>query len=196
MSYDADFSLRGLNVDFDQILSLLESNDRWKTEHIIPSLSILGRIDEIMASVRQMNRKGHLETTTFEYEGMPLIVPTEGEMIKIKSIALLARSAVRDYVDLAALVEHFGLEKSMEALNDLDRVCHLDNVQSPSKLLHTKLSTPAPKDLPKINLKNYKKLLPKWQSWDYVAGILKRFSIVLSDSFREDPNQTHRGPRP
>jgi hypothetical protein len=31
MSYDADYSMRGLNVNFDEILRRLESESGWKT---------------------------------------------------------------------------------------------------------------------------------------------------------------------
>ncbi|MDR1079683.1 MAG: hypothetical protein LBQ79_01625 [Deltaproteobacteria bacterium] len=137
-----------------------------------------------------------METTTFEHWGMKLVVPTEAELIKIKSVAILARNATRDFIDLAALAEHSGPEKTIAALKDLDRVCHLDNSQSALQLLQIMLLNPVPKELNEINFKNYKEILPKWQNWDFVAGVLKRLAMDISDCLHPESDPRPSGPRP
>jgi hypothetical protein len=53
-----------------------------------------------------------------------------------------------------------------------------------------------PKDINEINFKNYKNLSPKWQSWDFISGILKSVAENLSDAVCQESEPAPRGPRP
>ncbi|MDR1166325.1 MAG: hypothetical protein LBO66_10775 [Deltaproteobacteria bacterium] len=196
VSYGVDYAMKGLDYNYYEILSQLDSIAGWKRIWTKPRQAILGSLDGIKVSVRRLSRTEPLETFSFEYKGIQIVLLTEAELIKSKSVAILFRSVVRDYLDLAALVEHSGPEKSIKALNDLDRARHMENDQSALRILQTKISNPAPEDIKKINFKNYKKLIPKWRTWEYTVRVLKRLAMDLSESTRDKSTPRPSGPRP
>ncbi|MDR1165421.1 MAG: hypothetical protein LBO66_06035 [Deltaproteobacteria bacterium] len=69
----------------------------------------------------EVSRAEPFELVTIARKGKKLVIPTEAEIIRIKSIAIIQWDATRDYLDLAALFEKAGSAKTISALKDLDR---------------------------------------------------------------------------
>ena len=84
MSRDADHVLGDLRLRFDEVLAELESVAGWKPARMTRPVQILGSLDGIETGVRQLIRDEPLETMTLEHRGMPLTIPTEAEILRIK----------------------------------------------------------------------------------------------------------------
>jgi hypothetical protein len=195
MSYDIDHWIGDLKTNFVDVLSTLESANGWNTAWTKGLLSILGTIDGVKASIRHVPITSSLETITVNYKGMTFVIPTEAEIIRMKSLAVVMRHLTRDFIDLAALTEHFGSQKTIVALNQLDRLFPLPNNQSTLQLLRDTLSNPAPKDFKQINFKNYRNLSPQWQNWENTVSILKQLAINFHNTEHEDAEPPSHSPR-
>jgi hypothetical protein len=112
MSFDADLWKDDLYLVFNETADQLVSSNHWKTKWLHDPTSILGFIDGIKASVWQLSRPEPLETVTVQHNGMKLVIATEEETIRIKSMAVILRGSTRDYIDLAALFENAGPRKN------------------------------------------------------------------------------------
>ncbi|MBI4580055.1 MAG: hypothetical protein HY718_10160, partial [Planctomycetes bacterium] len=108
MSYDADHVLPDLRSRFDEVLAQLESVAGWRTARVKRPVLILGNLDGIETGVRQLTRDQPLQTQEVSVGDVRLRVPTEAEMLRIKSVLILKRNATRDYLDFAALAERLG----------------------------------------------------------------------------------------
>ena len=53
--------------------------------------------------------------------GHDVVLPTLPEVLRIKAFLCLERNATRDYLDLAALATHMGIDAAGEALWCMDR---------------------------------------------------------------------------
>ncbi len=88
---------------FDEVLMILESVAGRKTPRLQRPVQILGSRDGIETGVRLLIRDGPLKTTVVNYHGDLIRSPTEGEILRIKSVLILKRNATRDYLDFVAL---------------------------------------------------------------------------------------------
>jgi hypothetical protein len=177
--------LADLRTRFDQVLAELESVAGWKTARVQRPVQILGSLDGIETGVRQLIRETPLETTQIVWLGVPLTVPTPGEMLRIKGVLILRRNATRDYLDFIALAEHIGLDQVVEALCPFDRLYPQPNQESALQQLQIQLANPLPYDLDETNLAEYKNLDPKWQDWSYVKVMCARCATVIFDRVRD-----------
>lgn len=182
-SRDADHVLTDLRSRFDEVLAQLESVAGWKTARVQRPVQILGSLDGIDTGVRQLIRETPLETMVFDYHGERLTIPTEGEILRIKSVLILKRNATRDYLDFVALADHIGDEKVAQALQSFDQLYQQDNGESPLQQLQVQLANPVPYDLDDISpdLAEYKNLAPRWHDWSTVKGTCARLSAVIFD---------------
>lgn len=181
LSVDADHVLTDLRERFDQALAELESVAGWKTARVTRPVQILGSLDGIETGVRQLIREEPLETTSIEYLGQELTVPTEAEILRIKGVLILKRNATRDYLDFVALAEHMGAEKMVEALRPFDRLYPQPNDESALQQLQIQLAEPLPYDLEELNLAEYKNLDPRWRDWDAVKAACADYAILIFD---------------
>src|SRR5215475_5172206 len=114
-SFAHDHVLTDLSERFDMVLEALESEGEWVTNRVQPGKIILGQLGEIEAGVRQMIRKRPLETTRLTLpSGRILRVPTVEETLRIKAFLVVRRYRTRDYLDVAALAEHYGVGQSAD----------------------------------------------------------------------------------
>jgi hypothetical protein len=72
LSRDADHVLTDLRVRFGAVLNQLKSVAGWKTARVQRPVQILGSLDGIETSVRQLIREQSLETMVFEHAGEKL----------------------------------------------------------------------------------------------------------------------------
>jgi len=193
VSYDADHVLVDLRAHFDSILKDLESVAGWKTARIKPPVLILGSLDGIETGIRQLIRSEPLETCEVYARGQKITVPTRNEILRIKAALVLKRNATRDYLDFAALACSMGIEKTMEALQEFDRLYPQENQESPLHQLAIQLASPLPFDLEGMDLKTFKNLETKWTCWENVVEQCVVVSGAIFDSLDMEEDW---GPQP
>ena len=174
-SLDHDHVVVDLEQRFDSILENLEALGDWSTARAQPGKIILGELSGIETGVRQLLRRRPLETAKIQVQGMPLVVPTAAEILRIKGWLALSRNQTRDYLDVAALADRIGLDEAAALLRDIDDY-YADINKRPeavSTQLARQLADPRPRDAEVTEqLARYKALDPRWQDWSTVKEVL------------------------
>jgi len=179
LSTDDDHVLTDLKQNFDEILAQLESVAGWTTARVTRPVQILGSLDGIETGIRQLIRQEPLETTTVLIGTHRITVPTEAEILRIKAVLVLKRNATRDYLDTAALVDHLGRSRTIQALRCFDELYPQSNGQSALQQLEVQLAQPAPFDLDVTELPQYKNLASKWHTWKSVIDASRECAIWI-----------------
>ncbi|MBF0456981.1 MAG: hypothetical protein HQK99_03700 [Nitrospirae bacterium] len=181
LSFDHDHVLPDLRERFDAVLSELEAVSGWETARVKRPVLILGSLDGVETGVRQLRRTKPLETTVMRVGGHELVLPALPEVLRIKAFLCLQRNATRDYLDLAALAAHIGVEAACDALWSMDEL--YPQKSGGEWVVRTQLiqqlSAPQPYDLDEIDLAEYKGVRPPFDSWGYVAGMCGKLSDWL-----------------
>lgn len=175
-SSDHDHVVADLADRFEMVLEAVEGDEGWATNRVTPGKAILGNLDGIETGVRQMIRKVPLEVAQLTLpSGEELTVPTVEEALRIKGFLVVRRNQTRDYLDLAALSEHLGVEDAAEVLTRIDDY-YADQAQSEDGIasqLVRQLSQPAPADSSVTEqLSSYRRLRARWHEWDAVCDVL------------------------
>lgn len=175
-SRDHDHVVADLADRFEMVLEAVENDKGWATNRVTPGKVILGNLDGVEAGVRQMIRKVPLEVTTVGLpSGGEVTVPTEEETLRIKAFLVVRRNQTRDYLDLAALSEHLGVDRATEVLARIDDYYadqHGEGDGVASQLLR-QLSDPQPADRSVIDqLSSYRRLRRRWSDWSAVTEVL------------------------
>jgi hypothetical protein len=172
VSFDDDHVLTDLRERYDHVLQALEETDGWVTARVRPPVLILGRLDGIETGIRQLIRRKPLEVETVKVARRPLRVPTLPEIFRIKAWLVLRRNATRDYLDVVALAEQLGADAAGVVLT-LDEY-YADQIGPGGARIATQfakqLAEPLPYDLSEVDLAHYRKLRPRWRSWDRVVA--------------------------
>jgi hypothetical protein len=179
LSRDADHILPDLRDRFDQVLAELEAVAGWHTARVKRPVLILGSLDGIETGVRQLIREQPLETQEIAVSGVRLVVPTEEELLRIKAVLILKRNATRDYLDFAALSERLGSDRVKKGLDSLDELYPQSSDESALQQLQVQLANPMPYDLEDTDLREYRRLHPKWHDWNRVKEICATIAIDL-----------------
>lgn len=184
-SYDHDRILEDLRDRFDTVLDALEREGEWVTNRVVPGKIILGELGDIEAGVRQLIRRRPLETVTYVLPtGGELTVPTQAEVLRIKAFLIVKRNQVRDYLDVAALADRYGLEDAAAVLSQIDDFYtdpDRDDVPVRSQLKR-QLSQPSPKDSRTIRqLRTYKGLAEEWQDWTSTEQVLAELAELMRE---------------
>jgi hypothetical protein len=167
-SFDHDHVITELEKHYDDATATLESIVGWRTKRRVRGKLILGAIDGIEAGLRNLRRSAPLETTVIELGGNRTVtVPTIEEMLRIKAFLVVERNATRDYLDVAALSHHLGLQRGAEALESMNELYAEFAGEGGSMLatVVTKLASPDPFDLTDVDLTEYKGITPPWNDW-------------------------------
>lgn len=194
VSIDADHIITDLREHFDEVLAHLESIAGWKTARIRRPVMILGSLDGIETGVRQLIRERPLETMQVSWRGSDITLPTEAEMLRIKSVLILKRNATRDYLDFVALADHMGEPATIQALQCFDELYPQQSGESALQQLQVQLGNPAPYDLEDTRLAEYKHLDPKWHDWATVTAVCARIAVHLFDAVAEKQEARRRTP--
>ena len=175
-SSDHDHVLADLADRFEMVLEAVEEDEGWATNRITPGKVILGSLDGIEAGVRQMIRKAPLEIATVSLpSGAEVTVPTIEETLRIKAFLIVRRNQTRDYLDLAALSEHIGVDPAAEVLALIDDYYADQRGQGDgvASQLVRQLSDPQPADRKVIDqLSSYRRLRQRWSDWSAVTEVL------------------------
>lgn len=173
-SYDHDHVLTDLADRFDAVLGALEADPEWVLNRAVPGKILLGTLGDIEAGIRQLIRRRPLETQVVAIAGGATVVaPTPEEALRIKTYLLVKRNQTRDYIDVAALADRFGVQWGAATLASID--AYYDEGErgenSVAAQVVRQLGQPRPADSrTTANLGQYKELAPQWQSWDTVVS--------------------------
>jgi hypothetical protein len=177
-SFDHDHVVADLNARFDTVLEAIEATEGWVTNRVTPGKIILGELGDIESGVRQLIRSRPLEVTEVELpSGQRLRVPTPDETLRIKGYLIVRRNQVRDYLDVAALSDRYGLPHSGHVLAGIDQY-YADQrgpeAEGVATQLARQLAEPRPADQRTIRqLGSYKGLDARWTSWENVTGVCR-----------------------
>jgi hypothetical protein len=180
-----DHVLVDLSVRFDTVLEAIEATEGWVTNRVTPGKIILGELGDIESGVRQLIRSRPLEVTEVELtSGQKLRVPTPDETLRIKGYLIVRRNVVRDYLDVAALSDRYGIPHSGQVLARID-LYYTDQrgpeAEGVATQLARQLAAPCPADRRTIGqLGNYKSLDPRWASWETVTGVCQSLAVEMT----------------
>jgi len=182
-STDHDHVLADLADRFDAVLGALEADPEWVLNRAVPGKILLGSLGDIEVGIRQLIRKRPLETQVVEVPGgETLVAPTPEETLRIKAYLLVKRNQTRDYIDVAALADRFGTQWAADTLADID--AYYDEGEPGENVVAAQvlrqLGRPRPADSrTTANLRRYKNLNPKWQSWAEVVSQCHRVADAM-----------------
>lgn len=178
LSTDHDHVVGDLADRFEMVLDAVEADDGWATNRVTPGEVILDNLDGIEAWLRQLIRRVPLETATIRLpSGAKLRVPTEDETLRIKAFLIVRRNQTRDYLDVAALADHAGIEHAAAVLARIDDYYADQRASSDgvATQLVRQLSDPRPADPSVIGqLGRYKRLRVRWADWNEVRQTLSK----------------------
>ena len=180
-SHDADHVLPDLRDRFAMVLQQLEAVSGWKTARVRPPVLVPGSLDGIETGVRQLIRSQPLETTVIEHRGIPITIPTDAEILRIKAVLILQRNATRDYLDFTALAMRMNAQSLVSAMEPFDRLYPQDNGQSPLQQLLAQLSNARPGDLTATGTGIYRNLAPELLDWNTVSQTCAKIAQSLFD---------------
>jgi hypothetical protein len=174
-STDHDHVLADLADRFEMVLEAVEEDEGWATNRVTPGEVILGNLDGIEAGVRQMIRRAPLEVAVVALSsGAKVTVPTDEETLRIKAFLIVRRNQTRDYLDLAALSDHLGVDRAAETLARIDDYyADQHDGDGVASQLVRQLSDPRPADPSVIEqLSSYRRLSRRWSDWSAVSDAL------------------------
>ena len=184
-SFDHDHVLADLVDRYQAVLEAVEATEGWATSVRAskPPFTIMGRLGGVEAGLRQMRRTRPLETAQVVVGDEAVVVaPTEPEILRVKAFLVVQRNVVRDYLDVVALTEHLGLDRSVEVLSDIDAY-YEDRSGEPGSVLTSlvvALADPRPRDTEVIaELPRYKGLAERYHSWAAVIAVCQSLALRL-----------------
>src|SRR6266851_5357926 len=183
-SFDHDHVLADLGARFVTVLEAIEATDGWVTNRVTPGKVILGELGDIESGVRQLIRNRPLELTEVTLpSGHALRVPTPDETLRIKGYLVVRRNQVRDYLDVAALSDRYGISHSADVLGHIDAYYSDQRGPEPEGVatqLARQLAAPRPADARTIQqLGQYKDLDVRWTDWGNVTEVCRSVAVEM-----------------
>ncbi len=154
------------------------------TNRVTPGKVILGELGDIESGVRQLIRKRPLEVTEVGLpSGHVLRAPTPDETLRIKGYLIVRRNRVRDYLDVAALSERYGISHAADVLGHID-TCYSDQRDSGADGVATQLARqladPRPADTRTLQqLDRCKGLDTRWTDWNNVTDVCRSVAVEM-----------------
>ncbi len=184
-SFHDDHVVADLRERFAAVLAVLEETDGWRTARVRPPVLILGSLDGVETGIRQLRRRRPLEV---EEAGLPdgrrVRVPTLEEALRVKAWLVLDRNATRDHLDVVALADRLGVALAARVLLGLDDY-YADQLGEGGARVATQvakqLADPRPYDLSAVDLAAYRRLEPRWRSWDAVVAASGALASAMLD---------------
>jgi hypothetical protein len=180
-SFDHDHVMSNLRERFDTVLAELEAAAGWETARVQRPVLILVSLDGVQTGIRQLRRSRPLETTVVRVGEHDATLPTLPEVLRIKSHLCVTRNATRDYLDLAALTSHMGIDAASKALWSMDELYPQKNSDpwAVRTQLVMQLAGPSPHDLQGDDLSEYKGVHSPFDHWSHVAEVCGKLSDQL-----------------
>lgn len=182
-SFDHDHVLSDLSERFDAVLDAVEATEGWVTNRLVPGKLILGEIGDIETGIRQLRRRRPLEVREAELpSGQRLRVPTADEILRVKAYLIVRRNRTRDYLDVAALADRYGLEHAAHVLATIDEY-YADQHEGGDGVatqLARQLAEPRPRDARMTRqLGRYKRLERRWHDWSSVVAVCNALADLM-----------------
>jgi|GEM_PF-211491 len=182
-STDIDNVTPLLKQEFDVVAEQLDKWDGWKTHRLNRPVIILGERHQVELGVRQQRRTIPIESELKD----GLLIPTLDEALRIKAYLLATRKATRDYLDVAALSDKLGPERTVSALRPLNYIYHkacgnLSALSQFSSAVHE-----APADFGDVNLSDYKGIISPYNKWSHVSAVCSRVGTTMFEAEMTDP---------
>jgi hypothetical protein len=136
-----------------------------------------GKLDNVESTIRDQTRSGPLETAIEVGPSGKVVVPTLGEMLRIKAWLVISRNAARDYRDTAAIAERLGSKIAVSALAALDGLYPQSNGASALQQLARQLSEPCPFASDESDGSRVAK--PPWHGWPFVFRRCRMLAVEL-----------------
>jgi len=177
--------LQDLSDRFDAVLEAIEATDGWVTNRVTPGKIILGELGDIESGVRQLIRSRPLEVAEVSLpSGQVLRVPTPDETLRIKGYLIVRRNQVRDYLDVTALSDKYGIGHAADVLRHIDAYYSDQRGPGPEGVatqLARQLADPRPADTRTIGqLGRYKGLDARWVDWGNVTGVCRSLAVEMT----------------
>jgi hypothetical protein len=184
-SFDHDHVLQDLSDRFDAVLEAIEATDGWVTNRVTPGKIILDELGDIESGVRQLIRSRPLEMAEVSLpSGQVLRVPTPDETLRIKGYLIVRRNQVRDYLDVAALSDKYGIAHAADVLRHVDAYYTDQRGPGPEGVatqLARQLADPKPADVRTIGqLGRYKGLDARWADWGNATGVCRSLAVEMT----------------
>ncbi len=173
--FSYDHVLADLSDRYDAVLDALEREGDWVTNRTAYGKIVLGELGGIETGVRQLIRARPLEIEQHRLPGgRTVMVPTIAEIIRIKAFLIVKRNQTRDYLDLAALADRFGIDATASILSGIDNF-YADQAPDDGTVaaqVAAQLASPRPKDSRTVSrLDQYKGLAKRWHDWSQVVSV-------------------------
>jgi hypothetical protein len=115
--------------------------------------------------------------------GQSLRVPTPDETLRIKGYLIVRRNQVRDYLDVAALSERYGIPHAAQVLRHIDDYYSDQRGPEPAGVatqLARQLADPRPADARTVRqLGQYKGLDARWADWKNVTDVCGSLAVEM-----------------
>lgn len=168
---------------FDVILDALEREGEWVTNRTAYGRIILGELGGIETGIRQLIRARPLETEQYNLpDGRTLTIPTADEILRVKAFLIVKRNQARDYLDVAALADRFGIERAASTLSRIDEFYADRNPEEGTVAVQVaaQLADPHPKDSRTTGrLTDYKGLAARWHDWGQVVSVCRQVADLM-----------------
>jgi hypothetical protein len=172
VSLDVDFVSPLLAERFDDVENALLGMDDFSIARIRRPVLILGSLDGDEIGLRQLRRAEPLDAV--EVDG--LWIPTLAELLRVKSFLLSDRRAVRDFIDVCALVRTAGLEAALTAMEPFDALYGGVSTAGPL-LAFAEAAHDQPVDLDDFNPASWRSLAPAYRDIQRVLTEVRNFAV-------------------
>jgi len=177
VSLDVDFVSPFLASRFDDVENALLGMDDFAVARIRRPVLILGALDGDEIGLRQLRRKQPLDAV--EVDG--LWVPTLPELIRVKAFVLSDRRAVRDYIDVCALVRTAGLSAAVAAMESFDPL-YDGLTQAGALTAFAEAAHDEPADITSVDLSRWRSLDPAYRDISQVLKELCEFAVLVIEA--------------
>jgi hypothetical protein len=176
VSLDVDFVSPLLRERFDEVEDFLAGMPGFRIARIRRPVLILGQIGDDELGLRQLRRAEPLDAV--QVQG--LWIPSLPEMIRVKSFVLSDRRAVRDFIDVCALVRCAGIDQALEAMRDFDSLYQGLTAAGPLTAF-AEAAHDDPADAAEVDLRTWRLLDPQYAKLSEVVGCVREFALRVID---------------
>lgn len=186
VSLDVDFVSPFLSERFDEVEDALLAIDDFTIARLRRPVLILGSMDGDEIGIRQLRQSEPLDAV--EVNG--LWVPTLPELLRVKAYVLSDRRAVRDFIDVCALVRTAGLQDSLSAMEPFDDL-YGGLAHAGALITFAEAAHDDPIDLADVDPVSWRSLDPGYRDLAQVIQEVRQFAVsaVEADAARRDSGE-------
>jgi|694.fasta_scaffold44364_5 hypothetical protein len=181
VSLDVDFVSPLLAERFDDVENALAGMEDFSIARVRRPVLILGALDGDEIGLRQLRRAEPLDAV--EVDG--LWIPSLAELIRVKAYLLSDRRAVRDFIDVCALVRTAGPAAALAAMESFDALYAGVSTAGPL-LAFADAAHDDPVDLEDFDPGGWRALAPAYRDLQVVLDEVRKFAVsaVEADAAR------------